>query len=616
MIHTAHSRKVRCGMYRYRPILDSLVREVDADLVHQVMDRADPAYGGFVSAGYGMAVADHTSGGLSVARAACALLAEQSPMKGDPELLTRVIAGLRFVRRWQRPTGLIDLPRVDFDSPPDTAFVVQLLCPVLMLARRLAADGDSAARTLVDELVETLHPMASGIVGRGFRTPNHRWVVCSALAQAKAALDGFEADDYIRSILAETIDINPDGEFSERSTGVYNAVCDRSLRYIADLLPRQNLLDHVRANLSFMELVMEPDGTVLTCISRRQDQGRTYSPISMADSFFDMAIRDDNMSWLAIADRLADIAIRNANAAVQRDHSVFWLLQPFLRTPDWIHRRPVSGSCHTEPRQALLRHSKMWISSCKDHRAIAMGGNATAFSLRNGDAVLQALRVSGTYFHAAHFSADSILPIESSVDGDGVNGVTLKHDGSLRHSAAWDLPLNRPVVFDNPHKGYYELADAGTRERWKLPPLDIELKVQQVDSGYDLLLSTDGGLDRIPFVVELFFPSGGRLQTRDLDCCPAEGSELFLRHGVATYRMGRHAISVGPGREAHRVPHTHAAGKVAGCFRVVINLLTPLNNRIEIRYGLWSEATRAIHAAPKSAPVETRVKEIPSLLRV
>ena len=133
-------------MYRYRVILEALVREVEADLRNQIVDPAHPAYGAFIAAHYGMPAADHTSGGLSVARAVCALLAEQSPLRFDPDLCDRVLAGLRFIQRAQRPTGLIDLPKVDFDSPPDTAFVVQMFCPLLEFARRLAADGNATAR--------------------------------------------------------------------------------------------------------------------------------------------------------------------------------------------------------------------------------------------------------------------------------------------------------------------------------------------------------------------------------------------------------------------------------------------------------------------------------------
>ena len=87
------------------------------------------------------------------------------------------------------------------------------------------------------------------MIDRGFHTPNHRWVVCSALAQAMTLFPEVEAGAYLGRILAETVDINEDGEYTERSTGVYNAVCNRSLRFMADHLGRPDLLDPVRRNL-------------------------------------------------------------------------------------------------------------------------------------------------------------------------------------------------------------------------------------------------------------------------------------------------------------------------------------------------------------------------------
>ena len=81
-----------------------------------------------------------------------------------------------------------------------------------------------------------------------------------------------------RAILAEGIDINADGEFTERSTGIYNAVCNRSLRFMADHLDRPDLLDHVRKNLDLMTHLFHDDGTVVTSISNRQDRGSASCP--------------------------------------------------------------------------------------------------------------------------------------------------------------------------------------------------------------------------------------------------------------------------------------------------------------------------------------------------
>jgi len=72
------------------------------------------------------------------------------------------------------------------------------------------------------------------------------------------------------------------------------------------------------------------------------------------------------------------------------------------------------------------------------------------------------------------------------------------------------------------------------------------------------------------------------------------GDDVLLRQGIATYHDTSHAISVGPGSEAHRLLSLTNGPAPAGCFRLAITLLTPLDARLTIRVGRWSEATRGI----------------------
>jgi len=569
-------------MYDYATILRRLETELPRCYPHQILDEHHPDYGAFVHPGYGFAVADHCTGGHTLALACAVYLADGSELAGNPDLLRRIEAAMRFQRKAQRSSGLIDLPSVDVNSPPDTAFVIQLLSPLCAVARRKAAAGDTGARTVAEGLGGFIETAGRALIGTGFRTPNHRWVVCSALAQAVQLFPEIDGRAYVESILAETVDINADGEYSERSTGVYSAVVNRSLRHMADGLGKPQLLDHVRANLDFTAALINPDGSVVTAISRRQDHGMHVVPVSMADSFLDMAMRDNNGLWAEIADQLAASWISSGNG-----HDGLNLLLPLLAHPEHrtrkLARKPVADNV-----ARLFPASRFWRVKRGEMTAIAAAGNTAAFSLTHGDVGLQAVQLRGSFFAIGQFEAHEISPVPG-----GVQLVSLKE---RRNQAYWDLPLGRPVIFENPHVGYYPLADNGperVRERWQMEDTDVVLDIREVAGGFDLRVSTQGGYDRIPFIVEYCFQAGGLLETAGLTHRPDSGDRLLLRGGTALYHTERYGIELTAGGDAHRM--FQLCAPAAECFSLFSAHLTPLDEPIRIRYGLWSEATRSLH---------------------
>lgn len=571
-------------MYLYNSILESISRIVRTHLAHQCLDSGRDDFGCWYAPHYGMACADHTSHGQSLVYAGLALLAEDSPLAADGDLLHRVLSGIGFLKRAQRSTGLIDLPKVDFDSPPDTAFLVQALCPVLELARQRDNEGLDAGRQVDLVLSPVLLRAAKGIVGRGFKTPNHRWVVSSALAYAMTLLPELDAGSYVQSILAEGIDLNPDGDWSERSSSIYNAVCNRAYRLMAVHLDRPELLDPVRRNLDLTLHMLDADGSVVTAGSSRQDAGLRRLPTALADSFFDLAIRDGNGRFAEMADRLADSP---------GDEQNVWLLQPLLHhgihDADSLPRQPLPDRY-----EKIFSHSGVWRVREGELSVTAIRQLDTPLQIRFGHAEVS-VRIHHHYFHTGPFVADAI---ERTPDG-----VILRQTGSCDPAPGWDLPLGRPIEFEDPHHGYYQLARDGTRNRWTLPPLDLALRVQRIGRGFDLTLTTAGGVDRIPVVIDLVFPPGGNWESEDIAMPAGPGQHLVLKQGYGVYHRGGDALRVGPGANAHRcfvkVP------KEENGLQVRIPLLTPVTHTLSVRFGPWSEARRDLAEADTGTPCST-----------
>ena len=549
-------------MYAYLPLVAGLARRVRASYHRQITARARPDHGAFIATHDGVANADHSAHAQSLTEAGYAFLLADSPLAGDDELFARLLAAIAFQRRWQRPEGLIDLISVNWVSPPDTGFTVQLLAPVVALARTVAADGDERAARIATDLGAYVASAAAGMIGRGFHTPNHRWVVCSALALALTLFPDLPARPYLDAILAEGIDANADGEFTERSTGIYNAVCDRSLRLMAEVLGRPALLDPVRRNLDLMTQLFHADGTVVTSSSNRQDRGRRIVPLGLADSLYDLARRDDNGVWAFLADRLVALTPEEQHNA--------WLLQPFIATPayrrDTLPREPLpDGFRHLFPVAGIWRIKRGPLS------ATAARDNTTAFALRYGQAELTALKIAGTYHSTALFAADELVPHGA--------GVRLAHRGSTRRLPGYELPLGRPVPF-----GTFA-ASRGERERWTLPTLDLLLDIAEVPGGFDLHLRSRGGVDRITCQIECCFAGPGEWETDDQALAVTNGQTALLKRGIGRFRRGDDAITIGPGAAAHRIWQMRGTEPEPDTFRILITLQTPLDYPFQIRFG-------------------------------
>lgn len=241
-----------------------------------------------------------------------------SPDRRSPEAARRLAELSRTLAGLQREDGTIDSDNLR--SPPDTAFV----CATLEAALRIASQDDEAGAIsdTLDRITRFCDRAADMLAVSGVHTPNHRWVVSGVLAQAYRRTKRPEYREACLDWIGEGIDIDPDGQFSERSSGIYSAVTCQSLILMADGLGMPELLGPARLGLEATLRLIQPGGEVETIASRRQDQAQTANLARQSFAFAYLAALDGDgrFAWAA-------------RLGLERTHEAMELLPSFLAYP-------------------------------------------------------------------------------------------------------------------------------------------------------------------------------------------------------------------------------------------------------------------------------------------
>lgn len=232
---------------------------------------------------------------------------------GNELFLERAFIAMKYSLSRMHSDNTFDLTCTNPHDPTSIAFSVRIVAPALrLLKNHMQKKSPSELEVKVyNIIIDFLTKSADGMVGNGFHTPNHRWVLASALALVMNILDMPELMDEINSYLVEGIDCDEYGEYAERSISIYNLTNNESLIILAHELNRPDFLEHVRRNLYMSTKYFEPDGTLYTLNSTRQDFGTKTYPFALFESYMVMAHIDKNPQFAYMAKVIYDMSSSN-----------------------------------------------------------------------------------------------------------------------------------------------------------------------------------------------------------------------------------------------------------------------------------------------------------------
>lgn len=450
----------------------------------------------------------------------CALVSPESQFYDSQGLREKLALSCDFILGLQNDDGTIDLVSTNFHSTPDTGFIVKWLAPVWRLLDQSAV---TQKQVILAPLKQFLINAGEALKIGGIHTPNHRWVVSSALAE----LYKIKQDEAYRTRaeewLSEQIDLDEDGQFEEKSSYIYSSLSDRVLISIARGFNKPELLEYVAKNLKMNLYYLHPNGEIVTEASGRQDNSRIGTLENYYYPFRFMALKTGDGQFAAACKLIEETCFRKTTG----------FLYYFLEDPSLWEELPASKALPVNYAKEF-RNSNLIRVRRGDYDASILSGSTVFFTFHKKELALQGMRFASAFFGKGQFSADSYRV----------------ENGKYILSSELTGPYYQPFPKENiPGDGVWSKMPRTKRQQSEIQKLYSTVTIQEEGDGFSIDIAITG-TDNVPVALELIFRPGGSFS----GTVPHEGMEetVFLKEGMGKYTGNGSSIKFGPGIYEHK----------------------------------------------------------------
>ncbi len=542
-------------------ITDSEARARRA-IKEQILDTGSEFYGGFYNAD-GLTEAKYAV--YQITTMTAVYNNEQSCLYHDKAVAGCISRALEYVLRVQHDNGLFDYIDCNFFSAPDTAFIVKRLLPAYQyLCAHAGSDEGSFEKDCREKMERIILHGAEGIKGGGFHTPNHRWAIASVLMLCGKLFDRPDFTERARQYLNEGIDCNKDGEYAEKSAGNYNRINNDAMITIGDCTGEQFYYDNAIRNLRMMLTYIEPNGSIFTANSTRQDNGKLVYPVDYYTEYLRMGHDFKIPEFLDMANTIFTIIRTNSLEAPD-------FLMHLMNRPDLVELEH-EGEYHQPDFQKFYEESGI----CRMHNAdvtwTLMKGKSNFLYITNKSIILE-FKIGGSFCEHRAFQAETM---KRFADG---SGYTLTQ--SMR--GWYYLPFeNKPDTTD------WWKMDNASRQKLHGPNLDIKVSVREAHdadgNGVDVHITT-GGVKPAPFRVEISCAGAERVCGSEYEIPAEAGGVMIGRSGTVSFENAHDCITVGPAFASHKyIQGKFGSEKASGkSFTLYFTDYVPFDRVIKIR---------------------------------
>jgi hypothetical protein len=326
--------------------------------------------------------------------------------------------------------------------------------------------------------------------------------------------------------LAEKVDIDPDGQYAERSTSGYTPVTNRSLLEIAKRMNHPELFDIVRKNLDMTFYFVHSNGEIATESSKRQDKYRQSNMAGYYLAYNYLAIKDKDSRYAGMVNY-----IQNTVPVSDLEEMLPYFLEDDAMLQDLPSGDPLPTTYHK-----FFKYSDMArIREGKTDMSVILN-NTTFFTYFKGEAALEGIRLSSSFFGKGQFESQQME----------------KEEDTYILSSSIEGPYYQPLPKEKiPAEGEaWGQVPRTERTQSEVQKLTTKVYITENHGKATIKIKVDGPKN-LPVTVELGFRSGGKLT--NVDQKQGISNAFLVRNGeYATYQKGSDAIKVGPGICKHK----------------------------------------------------------------
>lgn len=485
---------------------------------NKILDPSNKYVGGYLD---GEEIPNPHSTAAFIGKGCMLMSCPESAFYQSKEVLKEVEDAAKSMLQFQHSDGTIDLLQTNFHSTPDTAFILENIVPAYKFLKQSKTKGSENTLELLQNFLKNA---GEGLIVGGIHTPNHRWVVSAALTKLNELFPDKRYITRIDQWLAEHIDLDPDGQYTEKSTNSYSPIVNRSLIIMAKGLNKPELLEPVFKNLEMTLYYVHPNGEVVTEASNRQDKGTIGKMTKYYYCYRFMALHKNNGEMAAMA--------RQIEMTSNKDQLAGYL-DYFLEDPTLWKELPADKPLPINYAKAFPYSGVVRIRRGNWDTTI-LSNNTSWLTFHKNNAVLQAMRISGSFFGKGQFQSEKIEQI-------GDEWVLIK---SLE--GPYYQPLEKEKISPD---GDLDKMPRDLRKQSEIQKLLTTVKIKEANNGIEVEIEITG-TDNVPISFELIFRPGG--QFSGLEKYTKRENAYLFSSDKGTYTVGKDTINFGPGKLLHK----------------------------------------------------------------